>query len=56
MVYFCSILYRHQLNAILDHKLTKPVVSFCVEGSIVIDRAQRFHKSEIRNLKSQIIS
>jgi hypothetical protein len=29
-----------------------------IEGilSIIIDRAQRFHQSEIRNLKSQIIT
>ena len=33
-----------------------PVVSFCVERSIIIDRAQRFHQSEIRDLKSQIIT
>ncbi|CAB1082494.1 hypothetical protein D1AOALGA4SA_10111 [Olavius algarvensis Delta 1 endosymbiont] len=31
-------------------------MSFCVERSIIIDRAQRFNKSEIRNLKSQIIN
>jgi len=33
-----------------------PVVSFCVERSNIIVRAQRFHKSEIRNLKSKIIT
>jgi heterodisulfide reductase subunit C len=31
-------------------------MNFYVERSIIIDRAQRFHQSEIRNLKSQIIT
>ncbi|CAB1078929.1 hypothetical protein D1AOALGA4SA_6648 [Olavius algarvensis Delta 1 endosymbiont] len=31
-------------------------MSFFVERSFIIDRAQRFHQSEIRNLKSQIMT
>ncbi|CAB1078604.1 hypothetical protein D1AOALGA4SA_6341 [Olavius algarvensis Delta 1 endosymbiont] len=31
-----------------------PVLSFCVERSFIIDRAQRFRQSEIRNPKSEI--
>ncbi|CAB1084730.1 hypothetical protein D1AOALGA4SA_12240 [Olavius algarvensis Delta 1 endosymbiont] len=31
-----------------------PAVRFCVERFIITDRAQRFHKSAIRNLQSAI--
>jgi hypothetical protein len=46
--FLSSFLFLYKLSAILDFGFKE----FCP----LIDRAQRFHQSEIRNLKSQIIT